>query len=83
MPLLLITATVMAIAMGVTGIPRHRIDSRGGRTDPGLRVSITGILMGTMMGIINESLDITAIDDVCLPLPMYPYGDIYTTCNRT
>ena len=71
MLLRLTMATVMAIATGTTAIPHHRIDSRDGHTDPGLRVSITGIMMVMMMAIISESPDIIVIDDVCLPLPMY------------
>ena len=61
----------MATATGVMDIPRRRIDSQDGRRDPGLRVSITGIMammdtMGIMMGITSTSLDvIVIIDDVC------------------
>lgn len=79
-------AMVMAIAMGVTGIPRRRIDSRDGRIGPGLRMSIMGILMGMMMGIMNESLDIIVIiiiieSMVCLSLsPNHACGNILLTC---
>ena len=67
--------------MEVTGIPRRRIDIRDGRRDPGLRVSIMGILMGMMMGIImNGNLDIIVIIDVCYASHFLPVENILLTC---